>query len=287
MIPLIFDKVGNGVQWVVKNWSKIKPLVIALIAALTLYGMVLAAIKIKLAFVTLAHYKLIVAQKAGMIIGALSTAYTGFAIAVDMVRKGETLAAAAQWLLNTAMKANPVGLVVAGVAAGAYLLIKNWDKVKSFFTGLWNWLKKSWKDIMLTVFLPFIGIPMLIIKNWSKIKGFFGGGKKGKTTKTPKYATGTAHHPGGWAMVGERGRELLNFPRGSQVVPNNRTESLLNGLSGAAGTNLSFTYAPQIDARGNANPGAITEAINDSYEEFKRNMSRFVGQNKRLNFVKK
>ena len=30
---------------------------------------------------------------------------------------------------------------------------------------------------------------------------------------------GTLSAPGGWAMVGERGPELVNLPRGSQVFP--------------------------------------------------------------------
>lgn len=36
----------------------------------------------------------------------------------------------------------------------------------------------------------------------------------------PGYASGTDFAPGGVAMVGERGRELVNLPRGAQVVPN-------------------------------------------------------------------
>jgi hypothetical protein len=35
----------------------------------------------------------------------------------------------------------------------------------------------------------------------------------------PRYASGTSYHPGGLAIVGERGPELLNLPRGSQVIP--------------------------------------------------------------------
>lgn len=35
----------------------------------------------------------------------------------------------------------------------------------------------------------------------------------------PKYANGTNNHPGGLALIGERGPELLNLPRGSQVLP--------------------------------------------------------------------
>ena len=38
----------------------------------------------------------------------------------------------------------------------------------------------------------------------------------------PGFALGTNFAPGGMAIVGERGPELVNLPRGSQVVPNHR-----------------------------------------------------------------
>jgi hypothetical protein len=47
--------------------------------------------------------------------------------------------------------------------------------------------------------------------------------------KTPKFAAGTDFAPGGLALVGERGAELVNLPRGSQVIPNKQTQALLSG----------------------------------------------------------
>jgi hypothetical protein len=44
----------------------------------------------------------------------------------------------------------------------------------------------------------------------------------------PGFANGTRSAPGGLAMVGERGRELVNLPRGAQVIPNSQTEAMLN-----------------------------------------------------------
>ena len=38
----------------------------------------------------------------------------------------------------------------------------------------------------------------------------------------PQFASGTAFAPGGLALVGEMGPELVNLPRGSQVIPNPR-----------------------------------------------------------------
>lgn len=47
----------------------------------------------------------------------------------------------------------------------------------------------------------------------------------------PGFAGGTNFAPGGLAMVGEKGRELVNLPRGSQVVPHSQTLSALKNLS--------------------------------------------------------
>jgi uncharacterized protein (TIGR02594 family) len=51
---------------------------------------------------------------------------------------------------------------------------------------------------------------------------------------TGLFANGTDFSPGGVAMVGENGPELVNLPRGSQVVPNHKTEAMLRN---AANTN--------------------------------------------------
>ncbi|WP_171253208.1 hypothetical protein, partial [Acinetobacter baumannii] len=67
----------------------------------------------------------------------------------------------------------------------------------------------------------------------------------------PQYAKGTSFHPGGPAIVGEKGRELIhangqmfmaerqqmiNLPRGASVLTNSETESLLRaGFPGYAG----------------------------------------------------
>jgi len=40
--------------------------------------------------------------------------------------------------------------------------------------------------------------------------------------KIPRFATGVQNFTGGLAVVGERGPELVNLPRGSDVIPNNK-----------------------------------------------------------------
>lgn len=53
------------------------------------------------------------------------------------------------------------------------------------------------------------------------------GGMIGSLLGIPGFANGTNFAPGGLAMVGERGRELVNLPRGSQVISNGLTEAMM------------------------------------------------------------
>lgn len=50
-----------------------------------------------------------------------------------------------------------------------------------------------------------------------------------RSTAVRGYAVGTKYHPGGMAVVGEEGPELVNLPRGSQVFTNQETQGMLGG----------------------------------------------------------
>ncbi|NYG47588.1 hypothetical protein GGD67_005069 [Bradyrhizobium sp. IAR9] len=80
------------------------------------------------------------------------------------------------------------------------------------------------------------------------IGSLFGGGGSVDTIQVgsqlfPKYAKGTNFAPGGPSIVGENGPELVNLPRGSQVIPNN---VLRNGMGGGVSAPVTIS----IDARG-------------------------------------
>lgn len=51
----------------------------------------------------------------------------------------------------------------------------------------------------------------------------------------PGFANGVTNFSGGLAMVGERGPELVNLPRGSDVIPNNELPSSFSGRNIVAG----------------------------------------------------
>ncbi|WNX85257.1 hypothetical protein RWV98_02985 [Agathobaculum sp. NTUH-O15-33] len=56
----------------------------------------------------------------------------------------------------------------------------------------------------------------------------------------PQYASGTKSHPGGLALVGEKGAELLELPRGSRVYSNRETRQMLG--EGAAGASTEIYH---------------------------------------------
>lgn len=58
--------------------------------------------------------------------------------------------------------------------------------------------------------------------------GLFGGGFN-PVGKVGLFANGTSYAPGGMAIVGEQGPELVNLSRGAQVIPNHRLAANSNG----------------------------------------------------------
>lgn len=120
------------------------------------------------------------------------------------------------------------------------------DGLSSFLTG-----SKSFKDAIKDMADAFAQQIARMIAEWMSLKllgepGSTGGGalggvlgkifgmfgsSSGSTASLPGafsglgalgYANGTDYAPGGPAWVGERGKELVNLPRGSQVIPNHK-----------------------------------------------------------------
>lgn len=65
-------------------------------------------------------------------------------------------------------------------------------------------------------------VSQLVSKNGIKDKN------KIYTGQILKYAQGTSFHPGGEALVGEEGPEIVTLPRGSQVTPNDKLATVSN-----------------------------------------------------------
>lgn len=88
--------------------------------------------------------------------------------------------------------------------------------------------------------------------------GFAGGGNLNYFPPIPGFASGTNYAPGGMALVGEKGPELVNLPRGSQVIPNHslRAPSMPSLQRGGGGQSVVVHFSPVVDNR-----GASVEAV--------------------------
>lgn len=195
----------------------------------------------------------------------------------------------AQWLWNAALTANPIGTVVVAVgilAAGIFALYKNFDKVIGAVKSAWGWLKK------------FTGLDtekkISEVNELQNEKKYLRESRRTIQTSNsvPGFAKGVSNFAGGVAVVGEEGPELVHLSRGSNVTPNNKTESILNSFhSSGSKSNLKredqsiqVTYSPQIVIQGNADENTIRNATDESFTSFKKKYENLIGQNNRLSF---
>ena len=115
----------------------------------------------------------LVAFKVGMLLAPAIQLATG---ALLMWRNGATLAATAQWALNVALNANPIGLVVLAIAAlvgAGVVLYRNFDTVKKKTRELWDKLG-AFKGVATLVLGPLgliIRAAVTMAENWDNTKG--------------------------------------------------------------------------------------------------------------------
>jgi hypothetical protein len=79
--------------------------------------------------------------------------------------------------------------------------------LQSFEKMIADMLAKKVATFLMNLIFPGTGAAV------TALSGFGGGGSLGM------YASGTSYAPGGWSMVGENGPELMNVPKGAQILP--------------------------------------------------------------------
>lgn len=131
-----------------------------------------------------------------------------------------------------------------------------WNSIKSFFDNAVGKIRTTFGKIGDAIKSPFKSAFNAIATMWNSTVGKLTfqapdwvpgiGGKGWSMPKIPKYAMGTNFAPGGLALVGERGPELVNLPRGSKVYPNSRSERMMGGNTYNITMNVDMSSIEQI-----------------------------------------
>lgn len=113
MSTQVIPALRDAVEWFKQNRQWLEPLTVAVVAG----------------------------WAAWVLYNGVTGAYTSIGKRITDILKGQTVA---QWALNTAMKANVIGLIIAGVialVAGFIYLWKTNEGFRNFFIGAWNGIK--------------------------------------------------------------------------------------------------------------------------------------------------
>jgi len=115
--------------------------------------------------------------------------------------------------------------------------------------------------------------------------------RPGRPKPIPKFATGTNSAPGGLALVGEKGPELIHLPAGSAVKTAGETSRLINNIPdagkvismysrqvisqpvGTSKSNNSYVFAPQIHVTTKSDdPDEIASVTNEKLQAWWESM---------------
>lgn len=172
-------------------------------------------------------------------------------------------------LTNLQLKLLKVGIVSTGL--GVFIVVLG--EIIVHWKDIVNWTTKA-----IDVTRKYLGLNK-DSNNKSNLDGF---NSKNPVITNPKNnfikrhnALGSSSFVGGLTWVGEYGPEVVNLPRGSQVLSKNKSESL---------TGMSFTNNFHITIQGNADEKVVKNAVTDSMKEFERKFNIMMNNRKRLGY---
>lgn len=205
---------------------------------------------------------------------------------------------AAQWAWNIAMTANPIGLVMAGIAgliAIGYTLYANWDTIKSFFITLWDNPTAAIDTFCNSIRDKFMAAGNWLSEKWASIKNMLSSPIFGSVNITASgNGDGIAHNANG-GIYG-RGAFLTTFAEDSGEsaiphTPNARNIGLLaetNRIMGnplGGGSNITATFAPNITIQGGGDEGKIREVLELEMAKFKKMLQDLQNQQRRVSYA--
>ena len=122
-----------------------------------------------------------------VLFSAISKLSLGLGYFIGYVIKGAMMFGKAILIMSRALLANPIGLIITGIAVAAYLIYDNWGKIGPWFAELWqtvsdafssawssitNFCSEAWANIS-NFFTSGIGNITTTILNWSPLGLFY------------------------------------------------------------------------------------------------------------------
>lgn len=260
---------------------------------------------------------------------AVKAAQAVYAAGSAIVQAATVAWTAVQWLLNAALTANPIGLIIVGIAALIAVIVLiatkttwfqtiweyTWGAIQAVVKFFWNNVLQPIVNSMITAFSTLAGWVANLLDALSNVPGFgwakdaadklrgaadkaaefaaniqkipdhktvdvdvnlavngeVDGVIAGVAARAGRNASGTSFWKGGLTWVGEEGPELLNLPRGSQILSNEDSMALTAARSAA----VFAPTTPGADVKGESGVQQIFNGpiVAHDYDDFQRKMA--------------
>jgi phage-related protein len=105
-----------------------------------------------------------------------------------------------------------------------------WDKITKTINNVWHYIHDlKWGEIFTNIGKD-VGNAIIDLVQGA-INGAFSHIPGHPSVNLPHFANGVTNFGGGLAVVGERGAEVVNLPKGSDVIPHNKTGSISGDIN--------------------------------------------------------
>lgn len=211
-----------------------------------------------------------------------------------------------QWAWNAAMTANPVGVVIMGIAALiaiGYVLYQNWDTISSFAATMWEGGKQAIADFCGTISNKVAEVCDWVQGKWQALKDFLSHPIDALINYNQSIGSApdvAANAAGG---IYNRGSFLTTFAEDSPeaAIPIDGSRRALGlwqetgrrlGALNASGIapqksgtrSTTINFAPQITIQGNADKSTMESAMKDTVSDLRRMLKDIQRDERRLSY---
>ncbi len=251
-------------------------------------------------------------------IGALSTVAGSVQTVITFVTWAREAGAvtkiwtAVQWAWNAAMTANPIGLVIVGIAALiaiGYVLYQNWDEISSFAATMWEGGKTAFNNFCENVSTKIGEICNWAKQKWQELKDFLSHPIDTIIRSNQQFGAeyGTKAEHNAYGGIYPRGEFLTTFAENSPeaAIPldgSHRAMSLWETTGHMLGAfdkpqvkpveiprmqssnTVNVEFSPNITVQGNADQATMQRTMQLTVDQLKRMLKEIAVDQRRLSY---